>query len=200
MFRKALLAACISSVITPAYAANFSYTHAGVGLGLETLEEDLIFGSEVYEDFGIFRINGSYQLADNFAISAELASRANEGSRTEISETSASLSLHFPIAVSDQLDLVPNVGQLSTELELCDSGTCASEDTTAASYGVNLRTWVVPGRLEVTASYQDATAENFQSRVGMGAAAWFGNHHSVLLDLDNSELDSRFVVGYRYTW
>lgn len=199
MLRKALLTAGLACFMVPAAAENFSYTYAEAGLGLVDLEEDLQFATEVYEDFGLFSVQAGYQVNDNVALRVQAGVLGNEGDRTEITETSASFSLLFPVKVSDLLTLAPRVGQMTRELEGCLDDTCITEDDTSTIYGVELRAWALPRQLELSAGILDSTAAETDSLVSMGAAWWIENH-SIRLDVAEDESATNFTLGYRYSW
>lgn len=200
MTRKALLAACLACLATPAAAESFSYTYAEAGLGLMMLEEDLaVFGIEAYEDFGLLYARGGYQLSDNVAIEADAGIYGNDGDRTEVTETSASFSVLFPMQVTDQLAIAPRVGQRTYELEGCLDNVCITSDDTSAIYGADLRAWAIPSQLEITAGILDSTATGTDTLVSLGAALWIDNH-SLRLDVAEDEFATRVVVGYRYSW
>ena len=200
MTRKALLAACLACLATPAAAESFSYTYLEAGLGLVMLEEDLVlFEREAYEDFGLAYARGGYQLSDNVAIEADAGIYGNEGDETDYTRTTASLSVLFPLQVADQLAIAPRVGQQTYELERCLDGVCITTDDTSAIYGADLRAWAIPRQLEITAGILDSTATESDTLVSLGAALWIDNH-SLRLDVAEDEFATRVVVGYRFSW
>lgn len=199
MTRKSLLAACLACLAAPAAAESFRYTYVEAGLGLVSLEEDLVLFNEVYEDFGLFYAGGGFQLHDNVAIEVSAGVLGNEGDRTEITESAIGISVLFPIAITDSLSLAPRIGHQSYELELCRDNTCMTADERDAVYGVGLRAWALPGQLEITAELSDSTATESDTFVGVGAALWFDNH-SLRLKLGETEFQTQFSVGYRYSW
>lgn len=199
MTRKALLVACLACLTAPAAADSFSYTYAEAGLGLVLLEEDLVFANEVYEDFGLFLARGGYQLSDNVAFEVNAGIFGNQGDRTELTETSASFSVLFPVQVTEQLAVAPKVGQRTFELEGCLDNDCVTEDDTSAIYGADLRAWAVPGQLEIIAGVLDSTATGSDTLVTLGAALWL-DHHSLRLEVSEDEFATRVAVGYRYSW
>lgn len=200
MLRKIVFAGCLVGASMPALASNFSYTVFEVALGRASLDEKVILVDEVYEDFGVFSIGGGYQAADNFALSIAASGIANEGDNTEWTNTSISLSGAFPIPVGEQVDIVPQVGYVSVEAEMCAYGFCVKEDESGLLYGLGVRAWAIPGQFEVNASYSNSTIEDSERAIGIGAALWFQDHHSVRLNYADEGDISAFTIGYRYSW
>lgn len=180
--------------------SNFSYSMVGGYLGRVTPDQEIVFLNEVYEDFGAAGINGSIQLADNFAIGGGIGVFANEGDRTEITNSSVNLNIYVPVPLGDRVDLIPRIGYVSTEVEACADGFCATEDDSAMSYGLFTRIWAVPGVLEISGGFSDTNADNSESTTSLAAALWFREHHSVGLNYDTSDSFDAVSVGYRYTF
>jgi hypothetical protein len=200
MNREALLAACLACVAAPAAADSFSYTYLEAGLGLVMFEEDqALFGIEAYEDLGVVYASGGYQISDHVAFEVGAAVSGNDGDRTELTETSASFSVLFPIQITDQLAIAPRVGQRTYELEGCLDNTCITTDDTSAIYGADLRAWAIPRQLEFTAGVLDSTATGSDTLVSLGAALWI-DHHSLRLNVAEDEFATQVVVGWRFSW
>lgn len=181
-------------------ASNFSYSTLGFKLGKLTPDEEIVFLGERYEDFGIASISGSVQVASNFAIGGAISSTANDGPRTEINLSSVSGSLLFPIPLGPAADVIPQIGYLSTEAELCADSVCISEDDSAVSYGVGLRLWAVPEKLELSAAFGDNNGDNSESTVSLGIAGWSSENHRFALDFNTSDSADAVLIGYNYVW
>lgn len=211
MIKMNSLAATVSLMmaVTPVLAqdadtdigkSNFSYSTLGIQLGKVTPEEELVFFGEVYEEFGAAAISGSVQLADNFAIGAGSSAFSNEGNRTEISSSSINVSLFFPVPLGERVDLVPQVGYVSSEIELCVDGLCSSDDDSAMSYGLATRIWAVPGTLELNLGVLDTNADNSEATTSLGAALWANENHRFALDYATADSVDTVLLGYRYNW
>lgn len=211
MIKMNSLAATVSLVmaVTPVLAqdaetdtgkSNFSYSTLGIQLGKVTLEEDLIFFGEVYEEFGAAAISGSVQLADNFAIGAGSSAFSNEGNRTEISSSSVNVSLFFPVPLGERVDLVPQVGYVGSEIEFCVDGLCRSDDDSAMSYGLATRIWAVPGTLELNLGVLDTNADDSEATTALGAAIWANENHRFAVDYATTDSVDTVLLGYRYNW
>lgn len=184
----------------PALASNFSYNAIDVSLGVMRLDESLYFDGEIYKEFGTFALSGSFQLNENLALGIGVGVLANEGPDTEISANAVTLSLAFPFAVSRTLDLVPTIGLVSTEQEMCTHSFCYKDDDSGIGYGVGLRLWALPETLEIMAGISDSTLEGSQALVSVGAALWWQNHHSVRLNYSADKDASEVALGYRFSW
>lgn len=204
-----VLAAALTIAAVPAVAqdsntgpskSNFSYSTLGIQLGKVTPEEEIVFLGEVYEEFGAAGINGTFQVADNFVIGAGSSAFSNEGNRTEITSSSVSLDLYVPVPIGDRVDLIPRVGYVSSEIEFCADGLCATEDDTAMSYGLATRIWAVPGSLEISASFSDSNADDSESVTSIGAALWAAEHHRFSLSYGASDSFDTVLLGYSYNW
>lgn len=180
--------------------SNFSYSTLGIQLGKVTPDEEIVFLNEVYEDFGAAALNGSFQVAGNFAIGAGASAFANEGNRTEITSSSVNLDLYVPVPLGDRVDLIPRIGYVSSEIELCADGLCATEDDSAMSYGLAARIWAVPGALEISGGFSDTNEEESESVTSIGAALWAGEHHRFALNYDASDSFDAVLLGYSYNW
>lgn len=180
--------------------SNFSYSNAGFQIGKATPDEEIVFGNEVYEDFGLFSFAGSYQVANNMAIGAGIGAIANEGARTELSTSSYSILATFPVPLGARVDLVPAIGLTGYEDEACVDGSCVQFDDNGIAYGMGLRAWAVPGKLELNLAYEDTNMEDIESTVTAGIAGWLAQHHRIGLNYTSSEFVSSVALGYNYTW
>ncbi|MDI9244667.1 hypothetical protein [Marinobacter sp. CHS3-4] len=180
--------------------SNFTYSSLGIQLGKVTPEQELVFLGEVYEEFGAAAITGTVQLANNFAIGGSSAAYANSGNRTEITNSSLSLNLFFPIPIADRVDLVPRVGFVRVETEFCADGICASEDDSVVAYGLASRIWVAPDKLEVNVGFSDVNEEDSESTIALGGAIWATENHRFALDYETSDSVDAVFVGYSYNW
>lgn len=183
-----------------ASASNFSYSYLGFNLGKLTPDEDIVFLGEVYEEFGTFSLTSGYQFNPNMALFISSSAAANEGPTTELSTSSFSLGLMFPVAVGEYLDIVPGVGFVNAEVEGCSGGLCASDDESGAAFGLSLRGWAVAEVLEVSAQIQGSTLDDSETFVGLGGALWWAKRHSARLDFGSQKSQRQFSIGYRYTW
>ena len=183
-----------------AFASNFPYTYIHVGFGKVSLDEELVFFDEVYEEFGYFGISGAVQVADNVSVGLALSAMANEGRNTELSQSMSLLFVDFPFAVSPVLDIVPSVGLLNVEVEACLDRLCVKDDDSGMAYGVALRAWAAPDVFEINAGFSDTTLDDSESAVSLGGALWFLDHHRVGLVLSRSSEQSGFTLGYSFNW
>lgn len=181
-------------------ASNFSYSTLGFQIGKVTLEDEIVFLGEVYEEFSSFGLTGTFQAADNFAIGLSGSSFSNDGPRTEITNTTVSVNAYFPLPVGDRIDIIPQIAYISSEAEACADGFCSKADDSGIGYGLSGRAWVVPGQFEINGGFSDSNAEDSESVLSLGAAAWFNDHHSVGFNFDTSENFNAFDIGYTYTW
>jgi len=193
----AVLCACLAS---PVMASNFSYTNIGIGIGKLTPKDNIVFLGEVYEEFAAVDLYGGYQFHDNVAVRFSSEGFGNSGPNTEISVSYGQLGFVFPYAVSEWLDVVPSLGLLRANVELCAGGLCVKDDDSGMAYGLALRAWAMPDVLELGASWEDSTLDDSEARFTLNGAFWFAEKHSVRLDLARSSEDQRVLLGYRYTW
>lgn len=208
-FNSLAIATALTLAATPVLAqdadtdivkSNFSYSTLGIQLGKVTPEQEIVFLGEVYEDFGAASINGSVQLADNFAIGGASSAFSNEGNRTEITSSAINLNLYFPVPLGDRVDLVPRVGYVSAEVEACADGFCATEDDSAMSYGLATRIWASPGKLELNIGVSGSNMEDSEATTALGAALWANEHHRFALNYETSDSFDSVLLGYSYNW
>src|SRR5690606_1248140 len=165
MFKKTLSVGLLLGAIAPVSASNFSYSVLEVALGKATLDDEVVVVDEVYEDFGFFGFGGGYQFAENFALSLSAAGFANEGDDTEWTTSTVSILANFPIPVAPQVDIIPTVGYVSGESEICLGNTCIKEDDSGLGYGIGIRAWAVPGQFEVNAAYANSAMEDSERTI-----------------------------------
>ncbi|OEY65047.1 outer membrane beta-barrel protein [Marinobacter sp. X15-166B] len=181
-------------------ASNFSYSTLGFEIGKAKLDDPLIFAGEKYEEFGALSISGGVQVLDNLVLVAGVSGIANDGPRTEISQTAVSFGVAVPIPLGDRVDLVPALGFARGELENCIDGVCVTEDDSFATYGVGVRAWIVPRAFEVSAGVTDSNESDSDAVVALGAHGWINDHHRLSLEYQDTEELSSVTVGYRYVW
>lgn len=199
----------VSLIAVPALASNgsgfgsesnFSYSRLGVELGKATLDEDLDFFGERYEDFGVGVLTGSYQVDDNLAIGVGITALTNDGPRTEITNSSLTIALQVPVPIGERVDIVPQFGFGRFETELCYDNICATDDDSAALFGLAIRAWAVPDVLELSAGVFDSTLEESEASVALGLGLWAAEHHRFGLNYEDSDSLSVVTVGYSYNW
>ncbi|MGB5324790.1 MAG: outer membrane beta-barrel protein, partial [Pseudomonadales bacterium] len=110
-------AVLLSALSTPTLASNFSYSHLGVDLGQVNLDDDFIIAGEKYDSFGFFSLGGGYQFTDNVAFSLTSSAYATEEGNTELTVSFVEIYLHFPIPVSESVDITPFFGYRRDEVE-----------------------------------------------------------------------------------
>lgn len=199
MRRTAAVLAGIA-VSGPAPASSFSYTYLEGTAGLLSLSDDLVFQGETYEEFDVGSLTGSYQVNDHFALLASGSVIFNDGPDTEITTTRVFVGGALPVPVGYYADLVPHLGFVSEETESCLGSGCAAEDDDGISYGLNVRAWAVPDRLEVSLGWSDSTLDDSELAVNIGAALLWGDLHGVRLTSSRDADGSTMTIGYRYTW
>lgn len=200
MRNKITCAALLSVLSAPALASNFSYSHLGVDFGQATPDEDLILAGETYDSFGFFSVGGGYQFTDNVALSLSSSAYAAKEGDTDFTYTFVELYLHFPIAVSKDIDITPFVGLRRDEAEACVGAICFTDDESGGGYGLAVRAWVVPDKLELNASYTDSNQDGFDSEIEIGMSAYINKNNSIQVNYMTEDSISRFAVGYRYYW
>lgn len=183
-----------------ASASNFSYTYLEATAGLRSLDDDLVFQGEVYEEFDVGSLTGSYQVNDHFALLASGSVSFNDGPDTEITTTRVVVGGSLPVPVGYYADLVPQFGFVSEETESCLGNDCATEDDDGISYGLNVRAWAVPDRLELLLGWSDSTLDDSDFAVSVGAALRWGELHGVRLTSSTDADGNTTTIGYRYTW
>ncbi len=218
-----VLAGCVlAGLVTPALGSNFSYTYVGGDLGVTTLDDDLIFNGEIYEEFGAANINGAFQFNENFAVRLSSSAISNDGPRTQITQTATNASVIFPFAVGSKLDIIPSLGYVFTESEFCDErwdydgwyyddddddffdfyddDECSSDDDSGVLFGISSRIWAIPGRLEFNAGVSDSNIEGSESTISLGGAVWLADHHSIRVNYGTNDTSSTVAVGYAFAW
>ena len=193
----AVLLAVLSA---PTLASNFSYSHIGVDFGQVSLDDDFIFFGEAYDDFGFFSLGGGYQFSENVAVSLTSSAFVAEEGNTELTFTFVELYLHFPVSVSEHVDIVPFFGLRNDELEGCLGNICVTTDESNGGYGLAIRAWVSPETLELNVSYTDSNADDFSAEIELGVSAYINKNNSVQFNYLTEDFLSRFTVGYRYYW
>ncbi|WP_111641767.1 hypothetical protein [Marinimicrobium alkaliphilum] len=191
--------ACAPLTASAQYATNFSYTFLGIEIGSADLEQQVLVDNEVYEELGVADIFGSYQFSDNAAVSFSSLAMSNSGNRTEITDTIATLSLHFPFQLNT-VDLVPHIGWAGVEAEACSGNFCYSESFNSLTYGVDLRLWLVPNTLELGVGYTDYAEDELSRVVSLEAAMWAWERHRFSLSYYDREMSKTTTIGYRYNW
>lgn len=209
-FNAGSIALCLSMLCAmPAVAdngsgvgshSNFSYTQLGIDIGKATPDQDIVFYGERYEEFGAASLSGSYQLDNNLAVEIGAAAIANNGPRTEITNSSLAVNLLVPIPVGSRLDIVPHFGFGKFKSEFCIDNDCRSQDDSAALYGIGLRAWVLPNAFELNGGVSDSTLEDSETSVAIGAALWASKNHRFALDYEGSSSISVVTIGYSYNW
>jgi hypothetical protein len=189
-----------ATVSIPAYATSFSYTYLGGEVGRVSLDEEIYFDGEIYKGLAYLNISGGYQFSDNFALSFTNAAATNNGRTTELSEYAFVVAGHFPFAVSPAMDIVPFVGYAWLEAEACQFNICSIADDSDLTYGINLRTWVIPGQFELGIGYADSNLEDLKSVVTLSGAIWFEYYHRVSFNHSVTDLDRTTTLGYSFNW
>jgi hypothetical protein len=205
LYCAAVCAALAVSVSAPLVAqdkfeTNFSYSYLGFNVGKVTLDEQLDFLGETYEEFGTFAVNASYQVHDNAAVIFGSAAMSNSGPQTEITASTAVLGFAFPFKAGSALDIVPTLGLLSYRDEFCVSNVCVKDDESGMAYGVSVRAWAIRDSLEINGSWADSTLEDSLAHYGIGGAFWWATHHSVRLNLGRNKESRSVSLGYWFTW
>jgi|GEM_PF-5767898 len=198
--KQALAGAALTLAAGTAAASNFSYTTLGFDLGWAELDPGFSIDNAYYDELGAGSIYGSYQFAESVVGRLSSSVLSNSGFGTEFTQADVSLSLHFPVSLSGSVDLVPHVGLVSSELEVCDRRRCWIDDESATVYGVYMRIWAAPETLEFSAGISDTTFNDSEALVSLQGRVWLNRNNSIGLNFSGADSISIFTAGYRYSW
>lgn len=198
--KHALAAAALTLAASAAAASNFSYTTLGFDLGWAELDPGFTIDNAYYDELGAASIYGSYQFAESVVGRLSSSALANSGAGTEFTQADVALSLHFPVSLSGAVDLVPHIGLLSSELEVCDRRRCWIDDENATAYGIYMRVWAAPETLEFSVGISDTTFDDSEALVSLEGRVWLNRNNSIGLNVASADSISLFTAGYRYSW
>ena len=181
---------------------NFSYTYLGLDVARTHFDDTVRIADEAYDEVAGLGIYGSTQVRRlPLAFFGSTLAQTNDGSRTELNLSEATLGIAFPFRVANQVDLVPAIGYGTAEVEACYDGLCAKSDDSGPLLGLGTRMWLIPDSLEFNLDYQLIDFDHgSESAIGVGVSGWFRERHSVRLAgvvLDDA---NTVRVGYRYSW
>lgn len=200
LIKPALAGAALTLAASSVAASNFSYTTLGFDLGWAELDPGFAIDNAYYDELGAARIYGSYQFSENVVGRLSSSALANSGAGTEFTQADVALSLHFPVGLSSTVDLVPHIGLVSSELEVCNRRRCWIDDDSAVGYGVYMRVWAAPETLEFSVGVSDTTFEDSDTLATLEGRVWLNRNNSIGLNFSSASSTSIFTAGYRYSW
>lgn len=200
LIKHALAGAALTLAASSAAASNFSYTTLGFDLGWAEPDPGFVIDNVYYEELGAASIYGSYQFAENVVGRLSSGALANSGHGTEFTQADVALSLHFPVSLSNAVDLVPHIGLVSSELEVCNRRRCWIDDESAMSYGAYMRVWAAPETLEFSVGVSDTTFDDSETLATLEGRVWLNRNNSLGLTFSGASSISIFTAGYRYSW
>ena len=182
---------------------NFSYTSVGVGLGKQSLKDSIIFAGEIYDEFGLFGIGGSYQFADDLLF-VEMTSQAasNSGPNTELTSSVVSFGLGIVQAINNSIDVNASINSLSAKVEGCAGALCIKDDDTGTAFGLGLDAWfndakTIAGHLSFT-SVKYSNDPDSTTSTGLGLSTYINNNHELGLYFSSSDSSSSSALTYDY--
>lgn len=187
-------------ICAQASASSFSYTYLQGELGVLRPDDDLVIAGEVYEELGLTSFSGAYQFDEGLVLGGSSAVVSNNGPDTEVTISQVILGGSIPMAVNERVDVVPEIGFISAETEVCINELCTSDDDSGLAYGVGVRAWADPDKIEVFLGWNDSTLDESESSVSLGGAVWWQDVHSARLRIAVQDTQTTTAVGYRYTW
>lgn len=187
-------------IFSQATASTFSYTYLQGEFGVLRLDEDLVVDGEVYEEFGVGAFSGAYQFDGGLVLGGSNTVATNNGPDTEVTISQFIIGGAIPVAISEQVDVVPEIGFIAAETEICRNDLCEKDDDNGVAYGVGLRAWAEPNKVEVSLGWHDSTLDDSESAISLGGAIWWLDAHSARLGISVQDTQTTTTVGYRYTW
>jgi len=198
--KRALAGAALTLAAGSAAASNFSYTTLGFDLGWAELDPGFVIDNAYYDELGAASIYGSYQFAENVVGRLSSSALANSGAGTEFTQSDVALSLLFPVSLSGTVDIVPHIGLVASELEVCNRRRCWIDDENATVYGIYMRVWAAPETLEFSVGVSDSTFSDSETLVTLEGRVWLNRNNSIGLNFSGADSISIFTAGYRYSW
>ncbi len=187
----------------PAGADHFSYTYLEVGSGKIWLKDDMIVSSgvseDVYDAFYRFLLSGAGQLDNGIVIGGDALLFGNKGADTWVATWEYTLTGSYPVNMTQRIDIIPQLGFVSTRMFVCIDGNCDIDNDIGLTYGIGLRAWAVPGWLEISADWKDSSSDLSDSVFRFGGALWWRKNHSVRLNAEMADKQGSAGISYRYT-
>lgn len=191
----------------PAGADNFSYTYLEVGSGKIWLKDDRIVSGDAsgdvsgdaYDAFYLFFLSGAGQLDNGIVIGGDALLSGNKGADTWVATWEYTLTGSYPVNMTKKIDIIPQLGFASTRMVVCIDGKCDIDNDIGLTYGIGLRAWVVPEKLEISADWNDSTSDLSDSAFRLGGALWWRKNHSVRLTAMLTDDQGAAGISYRYT-
>lgn len=200
---RLLLFAAVILWAYPADADNFSYTYLEVGSGRIWLKDDMVVSSgvseDVYDAFYRFLLSGAGQLDNGIVIGGDALLSGNKGADTWVATWEYTLTGSYPVNMTKRIDIIPQLGFVSTRGFICIDGNCDIDNDIGLTYGIGLRAWAVPGKLEISAGWNDSTNDLSDSVVHFGGALWWRKNHSVRFNAEMADKQGLASLSYRYT-
>ncbi|MDP3534189.1 MAG: hypothetical protein Q8S08_02245 [Halomonas sp.] len=191
--RQSLKAALLTVVLTPtlAPAANFSYSHIGLGASHASIDGmPALLGADV---FSRHRLTNNVFLEGGF-------SRLDGGDWTlDVEHKRYQAALGYATPVLSHADLVFTAGIDYQSFTLCRAPGCSKSSDNGALGSIGVRSWVSDS-MELSASVEHVTTGDAMTSLSLEAVGWFDFTSSLFMALDWSS-DQRYLsTGYRYTF
>ncbi|MEQ5815118.1 hypothetical protein J3362_06365 [Marinobacter sp. NFXS11] len=179
---------------------TFSYTQIGFQYGYIDFKTDIPTPDGTYDKVDAVEFTGSYQIAQNFFIGAQLLRADEKKQRSKVEVSSGTLFLGVPLDASENVDLVPTIGIGEFNAEACGDTRCFSDSDMAAVFGAELRVFAIPDTLELRLGVHDNTLEGSDPYYKIGLAAWAMRHHRLSFEYTDAEGIRGYGLGYSFSW
>lgn len=203
-----ICAALVASTLAfSTHASNLGYTTLGIDLRSTHFDEDIDLIFATVDSTAGLDFYGSYQFTENFFL---YVSGAAEGASTlddaiDFTQSASSLGAGFALPVGSMTDVVFTLALVSVEQEVCYNGfystTCFTADDDGFSVGAGVRHMLTPN-VEINAEYAKVKLDDWDDDeiLNVGGAIWFATHHSIRLNLGDTDGAKTSALGYRYTF
>lgn len=196
--RKAALALAFTLLGSSAQASNFSYTFLEGNIGSTEFDESVTIGNETYDGLLFLGGTGSYQSEEGVTLEASFRRGVNEGDNSEINTTEVSVAGGYPFAVTDSIDIYPQIGFLRSSAEVCFRGTCADTSDSGGLAALKTRAWLTRDRLEIGARIARTTLDDADTSVGFNIGWWFSPDEARLsLGVSTVDDETTYAGGFR---
>lgn len=196
--RKAALALAFTLLGSSAQASNFSYTFLQGNIGATEFDDSITIGNETYDSLLYVSGTGSYQSEEGVTLEASANRGVNDGNDSEITATEVSVAGGYPFAVTDSIDIYPQVGFLRSSAEVCYRGTCADTSDSGGVAALGTRAWLTRDRLEIGARVARTTLDDADTSMSFNVGWWFSPDEARLsLGLSSVDESTTYSGGFR---
>ena len=194
----------LSTFVSPVQAIESNFNYSGIGVSVSRTD----FSSSVetvdgdkFDNLLGFAAGGQHQIDGGPYFGATGGYGFNNQDNSELRLRSLEGYIGLPIAIGSRVDVSGEIGYVWQEYEFCFRGDCETDADTAVQYGIGARGWIVPERLEVGLSWQDATISDSVQRTTLEGALWSDANNRFGLRFTDRRNDGHTIgAGYTYSW